>query len=36
MFNRRSLLAGATALGGASLLPSLAFAKGSIVATISS
>ena len=33
MFNRRSLLAGATALGGASLLPSLAFAKGSIVAT---
>jgi putative spermidine/putrescine transport system substrate-binding protein len=33
MFNRRSLLAGATALGGASLLPSLAFAKGSLVAT---
>ena len=33
MFNRRSLLAGATALGGVSLLPSLAFAKGSLVAT---
>ena len=33
MFNRRSLLAGATALGGASLLPSLAHAKGSLVAT---
>ena len=33
MFNRRSLLAGATALGGASLLPSLAYAKGSLVAT---
>jgi putative spermidine/putrescine transport system substrate-binding protein len=32
MFNRRSLLAGATALGGASLLPSLARAKGSMVA----
>lgn len=33
MFNRRSLLAGATALGGTTLLPSLAFAKGSLVAT---
>lgn len=32
MFNRRSLLAGATALGGASLLPSLAHAKGSVTA----
>lgn len=33
MFTRRSLLAGATALGGASLLPGLAHAKGSLVAT---
>ncbi len=33
MFNRRKLLAGATALGGASLLPSAAFAKGNLVAT---
>src|SRR5882724_13061444 len=33
MFNRRKLLAGATALGGASLLPSAAFAKGGLVAT---
>ena len=33
MFNRRKLLAGATALGGASLLPHAAFAKGSLVAT---
>ncbi|CAN5180202.1 ABC transporter substrate-binding protein [soil metagenome] len=33
MFNRRSLLAGATALGGASLLPGLAHAKGSVTAT---
>jgi putative spermidine/putrescine transport system substrate-binding protein len=32
-FNRRSLLAGATALGGASFLPGIAHAKGSIVAT---
>ncbi|HEX9523290.1 MAG TPA: extracellular solute-binding protein, partial [Reyranella sp.] len=32
-FSRRSLLAGASALGGASLLPVAAFAKGSIVAT---
>ena len=32
-FNRRSLLAGASALGGASLLPRAAFAKGSLVAT---
>lgn len=32
-FNRRSLLAGASALGGASFLPSIAHAKGSIVAT---
>ncbi|HTR87707.1 MAG TPA: ABC transporter substrate-binding protein, partial [Reyranella sp.] len=32
MFNRRSLLAGATALGGASLLPRLALAKGSLTA----
>lgn len=30
---RRSLLAGTTALGGASLLPSAAFAKGSLIAT---
>jgi putative spermidine/putrescine transport system substrate-binding protein len=34
MFKRRSLLAGATALGGASLLPALAFAKGSLTAGI--
>jgi putative spermidine/putrescine transport system substrate-binding protein len=33
MFNRRKLLAGATALGGASLLPHAAFAKGNLVAT---
>ena len=32
-FNRRSLLAGVTALGGASFLPHIAHAKGSIVAT---
>jgi putative spermidine/putrescine transport system substrate-binding protein len=32
-FNRRSLLVGASALGGASLLPRVAFAKGSLVAT---
>lgn len=32
-FSRRNLLAGATALGGISLLPGLAHAKGSIVAT---
>ncbi len=32
MFTRRNLLAGATALGGASLLPSLAHAKGSVIA----
>src|SRR5260370_6708904 len=32
-FSRRSLLAGASALGGAPLLPVAAFAKGSIVAT---
>ena len=32
-FNRRSLLAGVTALGGTSFLPHLAYAKGSIVAT---
>lgn len=31
--SRRSLLAGASALGGASLLPGVAFAKGSIVGT---
>ena len=33
MFNRRKLLASATALGGVSLLPHAAFAKGSLVAT---
>ena len=33
MFTRRNLLAGATALGGASLLPGLALAKGGLVAT---
>ncbi len=32
MFTRRNLLAGATALGGAALLPGLAHAKGSIAA----
>ena len=32
-FNRRSLLVGATALGGTSFLPNIAHAKGSIVAT---
>lgn len=32
MFSRRSLLAGATALGGASLLPAIAHAKGSVIA----
>ena len=32
-FSRRHLLAGASALGGATLLPHAAFAKGSIVAT---
>src|SRR5215212_3656577 len=32
MFSRRSLLAGVTALGGASLLPAIAYAKGSVVA----
>jgi len=31
--NRRSLLAGVSALGGASLLPDLAFAKGTLTAT---
>lgn len=34
MFSRRSLLAGATALGGASLLPAIAHAKGSVAAAI--
>jgi putative spermidine/putrescine transport system substrate-binding protein len=34
MFNRRDLLAGATALGGTSLLPSLASAKGGLTAAI--
>jgi putative spermidine/putrescine transport system substrate-binding protein len=33
MFDRRKLLTGAAALGGTSLLPSIAFAKGSLVAT---
>lgn len=33
MFNRRNLLAGATAWGGVCLLPGLAHAKGSLVAT---
>ena len=33
MFSRRTLLSGATALGGASLLPGLAHAKGGLVAT---
>jgi len=32
MFSRRTLLTGAAALGGASLLPSLAHAKGSVIA----
>jgi putative spermidine/putrescine transport system substrate-binding protein len=34
MLNRRNLLAGTTALGGAALLPSLARAKGSLTAAI--
>ena len=34
MISRRHLLAGATALGGASLLPSIAYAKGSVAAAI--
>lgn len=34
MFSRRSLLAGATALGGASLLPAIAHAKGSVASAI--
>lgn len=34
MISRRHLLAGATALGGASLLPSIAHAKGSVAAAI--
>ncbi len=34
MFSRRSLLAGATALGGASLLPTIAHAKGSVASAI--
>jgi len=34
MFSRRHLLAGATALGGASFLPSIAHAKGSVAAAI--
>jgi len=33
MFSRRTLLSGAAALGGASLLPGLAHAKGGLVAT---
>ena len=33
IFNRRSLLAGVTALGGASFLPGIAHAKGSVIAT---
>ena len=32
-FSRRHLLAGASALGGASFLPRAAFAKGGLVAT---
>src|ERR1700754_3007944 len=32
-FNRRTLLAGAAALGGTSFLPSIAYAKGQVVAT---
>ena len=32
-FNRRSLLAGVTALGGASFLPTIAHAKGQVIAT---
>src|SRR5215470_7291264 len=32
-FSRRSLLAGASALGGAALLPGVSFAKGNLVAT---
>jgi putative spermidine/putrescine transport system substrate-binding protein len=34
MFSRRRLLAGATALGGAAFLPSIAHAKGSVAAAI--
>ncbi len=34
MFSRRHFLAGTTALGGASLLPSIAHAKGSVAAAI--
>jgi putative spermidine/putrescine transport system substrate-binding protein len=34
MIKRRNLMAGSAALGSAALLPSLAFAKGSLVATI--
>lgn len=34
MFSRRSLLAGATALGGTSLLPAIAYAKGSVASAI--
>ena len=34
MFSRRSLLAGATALGGTSLLPAIAHAKGSVASAI--
>src|SRR5215813_633948 len=33
IFGRRSLLAGASALGGAALLPGVSFAKGSLTAT---
>ena len=32
MIRRRSLLAGATALGSTSLLPTIAWAKGSVTA----
>ena len=34
MFSRRHFIAGTTALGGASLLPSIAHAKGSVAAAI--
>lgn len=34
MFSRRTLLAGATALGGTSLLPSIAHAKGSVAGAV--
>lgn len=34
MFSRRTLLAGVSALGGASLLPSIAHAKGSVAAAV--